>query len=246
MTRDVVAVPEQAVRLRVNGLRTATWTCTPHALEALAAGRLIYDGFVTSVDQILALRTIPQEEGIRGVDAEVPPGRMAAAVAEAEHRDEHGCGPRFLLDCRPELIRRAAAAPPPETGAFHGLFRALYEGPGTSRGSGGLHTAALSDGASLSFVHEEVGRHNAVDKVIGHALLEGADRTTLGLVTTARISGDIAAKAARAGLAWIASRSVPTTLAVEIAGLAGIAIVARAPSPDARVFAPGDSASEAR
>ncbi|MBW3552248.1 MAG: formate dehydrogenase accessory sulfurtransferase FdhD [Gemmatimonadetes bacterium] len=246
MTRDVVAVPEKAVRLRVNGLRIATWTCTPHALEALAAGRLVHDGFITSADDVLALRTLPPEDGILGVDAEVPPGRMAVAVAEAEHRDEHGCGPRFLLDCRPDLIRRAPAAPPPDPAAFHGLFRALYDGAATYRGTGGLHTAALSDGASLSFLHEEVGRHNAVDKAIGHALLEGADRPALGLVTTARISGDIAAKAARAGLAWIASRSVPTTLAVEIAAVAGIGIVARAPSPDARVFAPGDSVSEAR
>ena len=247
MTRDVVAVPETAVRLRVNGLRVATWTCTPDALEALAAGRLVHDGFITGVDHILALRTVSEEDGFVGVDAEVPPGRMAAAVDEAEHRDEHGCGPRFLLDCRPELIRRAPAAPaPPDTAAFHGLFRALYDGAASYRGTGGLHTAALSDGSALSFLHEEVGRHNAVDKVIGHALLEGADRGSLGLVTTARISGDIAAKAARAGLAWIASRSVPTTLAVEIAALAGIAIIARAPSPDARVFAPGDSVADAR
>ena len=70
----------------------------------------------------------------------------------------------------------------------------------------------------------------------GAAVLEGADLRTLGLVTTARISGRIAAQAARAGLAWIASRSVPTTLALEIAGVAGIPVVARAPSPEARVF----------
>ena len=55
------------------------------------------------------------------------------------------------------------------------------------------------------------------------------------LVTTARISGGMAAKAARAGLPWIASRSVPTTLALEIASLAGITVFARAAGPDARV-----------
>lgn len=238
MTRDVVAVPEQAVRLRVNGLGVATWTCTPLALEALAAGRLLYDGFITGTDHLLVLRTLPAERGIMGVDAEIPPPRMAAALAEADHRAEHGCGPRFLLDCRPEIIRRPAAAPPPPPDAFPGLFRQLYEHSGSYRTTGGLHSAALSDGASVSRLHEEVGRHNAVDKAIGEAVLDGGDRASLGLVTTARISGDIAAKAARAGLAWIASRSVPTTLAVEIAGVAGIAIVARAPSPDARVFDP--------
>ncbi|HUG38942.1 MAG TPA: formate dehydrogenase accessory sulfurtransferase FdhD [Longimicrobiales bacterium] len=241
MTRDVAAVPERAVRLRVNGLGVALWTCTPGALEALAAGRLLAGGFIRSADDLLALRTLPDEEPVLGVDAEVPAVCMATAVAEGEHRAEHGCGPRFLLDCRPELIRRAPAAPPPDPAVFHGLFRGLYAGSASHRGSGGLHTAALSDGEGLLYLHEEVGRHNAVDKAIGAAVLDGAHRPALGLVTTARISGEIAAKAARAGLAWIASRSVPTSLAVEIAGVAGIPIVARAPGPDARVFAPGEA-----
>lgn len=239
MARAVVAVPEQAVRLRVNGLGVATWTCTPVALEALVAGRLVYGGFVVDLDHILALRTIPAEGRVLGVDAEVPAARMAAAIAEADHRAEHGCGPRYLIECRPEIIRRAPAGPPPPTDAFPGLFRELYERSGSYRTTGGLHSAALSDGRSVSRLHEEVGRHNAVDKAIGEAVLDGGDRSALGLITTARVSGDIAAKVARAGLAWIASRSVPTTLAVEIAALAGIGIVARAPSPDARVFDPG-------
>lgn len=243
MTRSAMAVPEQAVRLRVNGLLVATWTCTPDALEALAAGRLVSDGFVRTPDQILALRTLPEEDGFLGVDAEVPPGRMAAATAEADHRAEHGCGPRFLTDCRPELVRRAAAGPPPpDSDAFHGLFRALFAKDGDGRGAGGHHAAALSDGGDLRFVHHEVARHNAVDKVLGAGLLGDANLPSLGLVTTARISGAMAAKAARAGLAWIASRSVPTTLALEIAALAGMPVIARAAGPDARVFAPPPAA----
>lgn len=238
MTRDVVAVPEQAVRLTVNGLRVATWTCTPTALEALAAGQLLARGFIREAAHILTLRVREPEDGTVGIDVEVPAGHMAAGEAEADHRSEHGCGPRFLLDCRPELIGRGSAPQAPDPSIFHALFRDLFDRSATHRGSGGHHTAALSDGAGLAHLHEEVGRHNAVDKVIGAALLEDADRARLGLVTTARISGEIAAKAARAGLAWIASRSVPTTLAVEIAAAAGISIIARAPSAEARVFAP--------
>lgn len=243
MTRNVIAVPERAVRLRVNGLVIATWTCTPADLEALAAGRLVSDGFIHDADDVLALRTLPDDGRTLGVDAEVPPERMAAAVAEGDHRAEHGCGPRFLVDCRPELIRREGGGSEPDPDVFHGLFRELFAGAETYRATGGLHTAALSDGASLVHLHEEVSRHNAVDKAIGAALLEGLDLQTFGLVTTARVSGRIAAQTARAGLAWIASRSVPTTLAVEIAAVAGLLIVARAPSPEARVFAPGAGAA---
>jgi FdhD protein len=83
-----------------------------------------------------------------------------------------------------------------------------------------------------------------VDKAIGGGLLAGANLARLGLVLSARVSADIAAKAARAGLAWIASRSVPTTLAVEIAEAAGIPIIARAAGPEARVFAGAPAAAD--
>lgn len=244
MTRSATAVPEKAVRLRVNGLVAGTWTCTPDALEALAAGRLMAEGYIRSADHILALRTLPEEDGFMGMDAEVPPGRMASATAETDHRAEHGCGPRFLLDCRPEVIRRTAMEGLPDTDAFHGLFRELFAADDQGRGSGGHHAAALSDGASLRFLNYEVARHNAVDKAIGAAIIGGVEPAGMGLVTTARVSGGMAAKAARAGLGWIASRSVPTTLALEIAGVAGITVFARAPSPEIGIFRPDEGGGE--
>lgn len=246
-TRPIAAVPETPVRMRVNGLAVSTWTCTPHGLEALGAGRLVSLGFARSSSEILALRTLPKTDGILGIDAEVEAARAAVAIEEREHRASHGCGLRFFLDCRPQLITRpdlplpgdGAAHPDPDI--FAGLFRELYERAEAYRDTGGLHTAGLSDGTRLRFLHEEVARHNAVDKAIGDAVLEEAPLTKLGLVTTARISAEIALKATRAGLAWIASRSVPTTLAVEIAGAAGVPIIARAARPESRVFVPGEA-----
>jgi FdhD protein len=117
------------------------------------------------------------------------------------------------------------------------LFRSLFEV--APRGElGGLHAAALTDGVELLFAIDEVGRHNAVDKVIGQAILAGVPTSGLGLILTSRISGEIALKAARAGLNWIASRSVPTTLALEIAAVAGLQILARATSREPRLHIP--------
>ncbi|HSH46285.1 MAG TPA: formate dehydrogenase accessory sulfurtransferase FdhD, partial [Longimicrobiales bacterium] len=229
-------------RLRVNGRRLAVWTCSPGNLDALAAGRLLTSGFVRHLADILALEPLEDDGAAPGIDARLEAAATAEGFAEREHRAEHGCGLRFLLGCRPDLIRREHVAPaPPAMERFPDLFRVLYERATTYRDIGGVHTAALCageavPGEALAYHQEEVGRHNAVDRVIGQALLDGADLKGFGLLTTARISGEIAEKAARAGLAWIASRSVPTTLAVEIAGRAGLSIVARAPSRDARVF----------
>ena len=236
MTRVAEPVAEEVVRLVVNGRPAAVWSCTPAALEALAAGRLLALGFIRSPDDILELRHDRDGRGLL-LDTRVPPPRMDGALEEREHRRQHGCGLRYLVDCAPSPLRAdTGPAVPPGLEPFPTLFRALFERSPSRRTTGGHHTAALSDGTRLLHLHEEVGRHNAADKAIGAALLDRQPLTSLGLVTTARISGEMAEKGARAGLAWIASRSVPTTLAVEIAAAAGMTLIARAASPEAAVL----------
>lgn len=236
MKRETIAVPEKVVRLRVNGLPVGTWTASPRALEELAAGRLVSLGHVRSRDDLLGIDVRVDPQGDSEIDARVAPERAAAAKLERDHRREHGCGLRFLIDCRPDLLRPRRELAPPGFEAFPALFRELFDQSPSRRTTGGHHTTALSDGSGLSHIHEEVGRHNGADKAIGSALLAGEDLARLGMITTARISGEIAEKAARAGLAWVASRSVPTTMAVEIAEAARMSLVARAAGPEARVF----------
>ena len=233
-------VPEEAVRLAVNDVELGSWTASPTALEELGVGRLVHMGFVRGPGDVLDTRTGAGETTTHRIEVRVPDARLAVGIEERDHRAWHGCGIRYLLDCRPDLLpeRRASdqtlAVPDPD--AFPALFRELFDRSRSRQTTGGHHTTALTDGARLLHVFEEVGRHNGADKAIGSAILAGDDLRSLGLLTTARVSGQIAEKAARAGIAWVASRSVPTTLAVEIAGRAGMPVVARAPGRDIRVF----------
>src|SRR5439155_418692 len=73
--------------------------------------------------------------------------------------------------------------------------------------TGGIHAAALTDGTTLLFHAEDIGRHNAVDKVIGGAVLARTPIAGRGLLVTGRISAELAFKAARAGLAWVVTRA---------------------------------------
>ncbi|MCI0436214.1 MAG: formate dehydrogenase accessory sulfurtransferase FdhD, partial [Gemmatimonadetes bacterium] len=192
--------------------------------------------YIRGVADILSLSVIYDPPGCIGVRVRVPNALAQAADAIRVHRAAHGCGSRHDLDCNPAALAREQPPPRVPLPAFPDLFRDLYANADRYHETGGMHTAALSDGTDLRYQVEDVARHNAVDRAIGWAVLEDAERGPLGLILSARVSAEIALKAARAGLAWVASRSIATDLAVEIATAAALPIVARAASKDAKVF----------
>jgi FdhD protein len=108
-----------------------------------------------------------------------------------------------------------------------GLPDALREGQRVFDQTGGLHAAGLftPDGEAVA-VREDVGRHNAVDKLVGRALLDGevplAERV---LAVSGRVSFEIVQKAARAGLPMICAVSAPSSLAVDAGGELGVTVI---------------------
>jgi FdhD protein len=227
---ELAAVEEVPVWLEVNGRPLVTWMCTPDLLEELAIGWLYGEGYIDSVDQV-HLRPCATDLGFW---AQVPEERVAAVQAEGRRPVlASGCGAvsTFLAD--PATVQ---ARPPrgsvPELEQLRALFKALFARGERYKDTGGIHAAALVDDASPSLIAhaEDIGRHNAVDKTVGGALLAGRKIEGLGLLVTGRISAELAFKAARAGLAYVATPSVPSTLAVEIARRSGMILVGRAVS----------------
>lgn len=237
------AVEEVPVWLQVNGRDAVTWMCTPDLLEELAVGWLHGEGYVDRADEV-HLRPCATDLGFW---AEVPADRVAAVAAERRRPVlASGCGAvsTFLAD--PATIIPAPPrgdAPPVETMRL--LFKALFGRGERYRDTGGIHAAALTDGVSLLSHAEDIGRHNAVDKAIGAALLAGQRPAGLGLLVTGRISGELAFKAARAGVVWVATPSVPSTLAVEIARRTGMLLIGRAVSGQPQPHPPRPDASHA-
>jgi FdhD protein len=83
--------------------------------------------------------------------------------------------------------------------------------------TGGVHSAALSDGKDILIFQEDIGRHNALDKVIGEALLKGVQMQELIVLSSGRISTEIVSKTAKMKVACLISRSAPTDQAIKLA-----------------------------
>jgi FdhD protein len=234
---ELALVDEVPVWLEVNGVPTVTWMCTPEQLEELAVGWLHGEGYIATLADLRALRPCASDLGFW---AEVAEAGVRAV------RDEHrapvlasGCGAVSVFLADPETTPRGLprrAPPPVET--LRALFKELFARGSRYQTTGGIHAAALTDGGALLHHAEDIGRHNAVDKVIGAALLAGHALPDLALLVTGRISAELAFKAARAGIGWVATPSVPSTLASTIAHRAGMTLVGRAVSGTPHIHRP--------
>jgi len=237
MQADSAAVEEVPVWLEVNGESTVTWMCTPDQLEELATGWLHGEGYIETMDDLIRLRPCATDPGFW---ADVKPERVAFVKRENKKRVlASGCGAvsTFLAD--PPALKHAPArgeAPAPDR--LRALFKDVFTRGNRYNETGGIHAAALTDGERLLFHAEDIGRHNAVDKVVGAAVIARQPIVGRGLLVTGRISAELAYKAARAGLAWVATPSVPSTLALTIARRSGIILVGRAVSGAPHVHRP--------
>jgi len=231
MLADSAVVEEWPVWLEVNGEPAVTWMCTPDQLEELAVGWLHGEGYIASLDDLKQLRPCAPDLGFW---ADVNPERLAQVKGENRKRVlASGCGAVAAMLADPNTMaapHAPARGEPPAPESLRTLFKHLFASGVRYNETGGIHAAALTDGVALLFHAEDIGRHNAVDKVIGAAVLARTAIVGRGLLVTGRISAELAFKAARAGLAWVATPSVPSTLAVTIAQRAGMVLVGRAVS----------------
>ena len=225
---DLAALPvcdEFPVQLELNGERVVTLLCTPSALTELALGWLYCEGLIDSLDEVLAVGGCDQLSRMAVfTDAARP-------LVQSEWRRviTSGCGSGHAIDPA-ELARlpRVASDYTFPLARLEELMREVALGGPIKRAIGGVHSAALVDQGGILAHYEDVGRHNAVDKCIGRALLLGLDLGRTALLATGRVSSEMAFKASRAGIPIVASLNSTTSLAVQIAGQVGVTIVAKA------------------
>jgi FdhD protein len=241
--RDLPLAPETPVELMANGAKVAVLMCTPLNLDDLAAGHLFARGMLSDPERVLAIGACADLR----VMSVVAPGAIIEDRYGLGQVIASGCGSGAALSERSGLERlplgysvslarlkdwSAAMFKAAElyraTGGMHCAALALEEGAPAPRVLGAARSPeSLPEARTYFVVREDVGRHNAVDKVLGKAFMDRVDFPSACLLTSGRIAADMILKAAAARVPVLVSRSIPTTTAYEIAQEAGISLVGR-------------------
>lgn len=218
---------EVPVALVFNGISHAVMMTTPRDLEVLAVGFALTEGIVRSSAEIydLEVHRLPAA-------AEVQLTISQAAFVQLKERRRSlagrtGCGvcgieSLALLDLEPDPIAQPAAPDVPGPAIARAACE-LGRHQDLMRQTGGVHAAAwcAPDGA-VQCVFEDVGRHNAMDKLVGHLAMRKTDLSAGFIFLSSRASYELARKAARVGIPMLATISAPTSLAIDIARKAGL------------------------
>lgn len=222
MSRNRGLVPqEMPLTIYVNGRELATLMCSPTGLEYLAAGFLYHIDVVVDRSDIRHLH-ISAADGV--ADVEVKPSDRLEAAFRRRRQLTSGCGGGLALEELAPLAPLTTGTIITPEGVAEAV-RQLVDRALLYPQAGGVHTSALFKDARLSVMAEDIGRHNTVDKIAGECLLAGIDAKGGWLVTTGRLSSDMISKAGHLGTPIVISRTSPTSLAVEIAAKAGIAVI---------------------
>ena len=221
---------ERPLRVFVNDTELVTLMATPERLEELAFGWLWANALIADASDVTKL-LVDAERSI--IWSQIKGETPVAAVRTIGS----GCGGG-------QLIADLSAKLPKVTGNLRLPLADLIElqadfmkSAKLYQQTGGVHGAALADAEKVIFVAEDIGRHNAVDKVIGWALMTAVPLTDKIILTTGRISSEMLAKAAMAGLPIVGSRTAATDLAVKLASEAGVTLVGYIRGKSAVVYA---------
>lgn len=212
---DDLVIIEHHMNVFINDQLAFKLVCTPEKLDALVLGFLLSEGYIESVNDIEFIYICK-----KGERAKV---QLKKVISLSQI--DHDTGSASISCGNNKMIRKAAYAKslsvlPVHEWSYETIFELANEcnrNAGLFSETGGTHCCSLSINGKMAFTCEDIGRHNAVDKTIGLALIEKKSLNDAILFTTGRIPSDMVIKAIRTGIPVIASHSAPTNEAIELA-----------------------------
>lgn len=237
-------ITEAPVALVYNGVPFAVMMATPCDLADFALGFALAEGIVENASEFELVDALRSDRGVT-LQGSIPAARFESL--QARRRSLAGrsgcglCGIEALDAVRP--LPRVESAARFTRDAINAGMRALAQGQPLNALTGGAHAAAFIVAGEAAIVREDVGRHNALDKVIGALAVTRQNRAapfaraSAGFAAiTSRASWEMLHKAAHAGIAVVAAISAPTSLAIEAADEAGITLIAFARDESMNIY----------
>jgi len=230
-------VRELPLTITLNGHDIATLLCSPQNLDCLAVGFLVSEGLLDGKDDI---KNIIVDEGKGSVRVETasdiqPPDSPSRGMITS------GCG-RGVSFCaavddlgQPKIDSRVTIS----SDAVFALAREFQSRSRLFEETGGVHSAALCGGEEILLFHEDIGRHNAIDKIFGECLLNDISLADRVIVTSGRVSSEIVLKIVNRKIPILISRSAPTDLGVRLADALGVTLIGFVRGKRMNVYANG-------
>jgi FdhD protein len=217
-----IVVKEFHLTIILNDRELVTLLCSPEKLDSLAIGFLYSEGLINS------------RRDIKEIDLDVEGNLVRVATKKPQRfpRDilpkrligssgGKGVSPFVGIDPRSKIDTPVYVSP----SEVLDLVDQFVHRSGLFESTGGVHSAALCDAKSILVFSEDIGRHNAIDKVFGECLLKDVPIHDRLLVTSGRVSSEILSKAAKRRIPVLISKSAPTDLGVQLANRLGITLI---------------------
>ena len=226
LTRSIAV--EAPVSVEVGGIGYAVMMATPTDLEDYALGFALGEGLIETPEQIARV-DVHSIEGGWALRIWLPPERNAVALERARKRVSESCCGLCGIENIEEVLRPLPAVTARIATDRAAIAAALSGHQPLGRATGAVHAAAFcSPAGEILFAREDVGRHNALDKLIGALARAGTDPATGFILLSARCSYELVEKTVRAGCPMLVTISAPTSLAADRATAAGLTLVALA------------------
>ena len=230
--KETVLLNEHELDIIINERHVMKLVCTGQYLYELVLGRLLTGGFIEKaedVSEILFCRYRTQASVFLNKDID---------LEETLYYKEKSCctNNRELLSVRNGRCAKKLPVPEYRPEWIFALARRFEEGTRLHDLTSAAHSCMLMRKGEILFTCEDIGRHNAVDKAVGYALASGIPLSECILYTSGRVPVDMAEKSIAAGVPVLASKSVPTAQAIELAKKSGLVIIANARPDSMKVF----------
>lgn len=220
---DAVA-RELPLTIILDDLELVTLLCTPGNLDYLAAGFLFAEGLINSKDEIDKI-TIDDRRGVVRIITKEGKGLAQELLFKRLITSACGRGAAFYSAAdaqHPAKVESRTEISPEEVFA---LVREFEESSEIYKATGGVHSAALCDTKNILVFSDDLGRHNAIDRVFGECILKGIPTKDRLVITSGRTPSEMVLKVAKGNIPILISISVPTDLSIRLATDLGVTII---------------------